>query len=82
MATITSYNIIKKMIDNDGVYPGDPQVEAIWEYENCGQIMWSISLCAADVGALLSSAYVQRPVLLWSKRDGLIQEPRRVHDDT
>jgi hypothetical protein len=77
MPTMTSYEIIKEMVDNDGIYPGDPQVEAIWEYSNDGQTVWCVIIVPQDKMAMHSSPYVKDPQLLWSQDAGLVHEPTR-----
>lgn len=77
MATITDYGIIKHLVDNDGIYPGDPQVRAVYEYKNNGDIVWSVILVPEDEVALFSSPYVKQPELLWSRVNGKIRDPTR-----
>jgi len=68
MSTITSKEIIQTMPDNNGTYPGDPQVQSIWEYENlpAGTIMWAFFMNVSQVD-LVYSEYVGEYCLLWSK---------------
>lgn len=74
MATIDSRSIIREMLDNDGIYPGDPQAFEIYSYLTnwnkrtysvCYDLRASVSLHAA-VGD-----WVHVPLLLWSQAEGL-----------
>ena len=77
MATMTSYEIIKEMVDNDGVYPGDPQVMAIWEYSNDGETVWCVIIVPQDERAMHDSPYVRDQRLLWSQDTGKVRDPTR-----
>lgn len=77
MATIDSKEIIQKMVDNNGVYPGDPQVLAIYEYRNSfnGSAAWAVCYDEHDRLAILSSPYVCDPRPIWTRQDGKISDP-------
>jgi hypothetical protein len=63
--TIDSKQIIVTMLRNYGMFPGDPQSHAIWQYENAfGATTWWVTM-RPDV--LLESAYVNYPQMLWSR---------------
>lgn len=45
MSTIDNPGIIKKMLENNGCYPGDPEPYSIWEYlsgfgTKCYKVIW------------------------------------------
>lgn len=75
MATIDSYELAKQLVDNEGRYPGDPQLLSIWEYTNGGRICWCLIIVPADLAAMLSSPYVHNPEMLWSKEEGKLRDP-------
>jgi hypothetical protein len=75
MATMTDYNIIKELVDNDGVFPGDPQLLAIYEYKNAGKTVWCAIIVPEDEMAMFDSPYVKEPTLLWSMEKGKIKDP-------
>ena len=79
MATVSSKDIVQTMVDNDGVYPGDPPVLAIYEYNNGtpdGPIRWVLVLVPADAVAMARSPYVFNIKLLWSKETGKVADPQ------
>lgn len=71
MATITSREIIQEILDNDGVYPGDPQAALIYEYRNVfdNEVAWAVfwDYRDDDIG---SSPAVAEFKLLWSRDMG------------
>lgn len=74
MATIDSKEIIKKLLENEGIYdPEDPQAKSVWSYvnswggETCA-VYWTVS------NDIRTSPYVKLPRMLWSKRAGLTQD--------
>jgi len=77
MSTIDSQPIIQEMLRNDGTYPGDPQMDAILSYVNSfGKktyklIYGSPEQCMAMMTDVYTSPYVNQPILLWSKAEGL-----------
>ena len=75
MSTITSKDIVATMVDNDGYYPGDPQMHAIYEYESMGEIVWKVCISKESELEMLSSPYVSNPRLLWSKEQGKVGDP-------
>jgi len=76
MATITHYDIIREMIDNDGCYPGDPRPLAIFEYQSTyGEICWSVISIEEELMSLLTSPYVRHPEEIWSKKRGKTRDP-------
>lgn len=75
MSTITDKKIIQTMLNNDGVYPGDPQVQSIWEYENIltDTILWAVFLNVAQNDLVYADA-VGEYRLLWSKEEGHVNK--------
>jgi len=65
MATI-SKKIADEIIAGDGVYPGDPQCFAVFEYTNdWGKTAYSVCYDDAAAQALVTSPYVHSPKILW-----------------
>lgn len=75
MSTITNEEVIQTMLDNDGVSPGDPQMDSIWEYINIGtgKRMWAIFM-SKHHNDLASSPFVGSYVMLWSKTQGHVNK--------
>lgn len=74
MSTIDSKEIVKEIIENDGHYPGDPQYDSIWQYDNqFGGISYKLIYgpnANAMLSEFLSSPYCENSRLLWSKKTG------------
>jgi len=70
MATIDSKDIIKTLLENNGVYPGDPQVSTIWSYVNQFG-MQTHAVFMTPINDMEVSPHVRNPVLLWRKSQGL-----------
>lgn len=49
MSTIDSKDIILKLLNNNGVYPGDPQVYSVFEYQNAFNAAGCWKLCYTEV---------------------------------
>ena len=73
MPTVDDKEIIVQMLNNNGVYPGDPQVFAISRYTNMVDTeTYHIALYrAAEIVEANSSPYVRNLRILWNKVDGL-----------
>jgi len=70
MATIDSKEIIKTLLENNGVYPGDPQVSTIWSYVNMfGNQTHAVFM--TPINDMETSPHVKNPVLLWRKGQGI-----------
>lgn len=73
--TLMDKSIIKEMLENDGIYPGDPQMYSIYSYThaNTGEKLFAIfsSYRYCDIHI---SPYVKDPVLLWSVHTGITKE--------
>lgn len=73
MTTFTYRDIIQEMLDNDGVYPGDPQAWGIFEYRNIyGKIVWAVFSRESDFNLHASPhitdwtpLWLQVPFLVW-----------------
>lgn len=73
--TFDSPEIIIEMLQNDGVYPGDPQAYTIWEYKNQhGKVVYAVFM--TEDHDMFLSPYVFEPKLLWEKREGLTKMGR------
>lgn len=61
------------MLQNDGVYPGDPQLARIYKYENqYGESLYAVFLMYEHDDMHLSP-YVRKPELLFDKELGLTE---------
>ena len=71
MATITLREIIQEILDNDGVYPGDPQATSVYEYRNVfdGEVAWAVFWNERHFDLDRSPA-VYDYVLLWKRGHG------------
>lgn len=73
MSTIDSRSIIRTMLENNGFYPGDPQCNAIYQYENnWGKTTWAVYWTGMYCD-ITESPHVHNPVLLFDKHNGLSQ---------
>ena len=80
--TIDSKDIIKTLLENDGVYPGDPQMYSIHRYTNfAGNKTYHVSEDKSAEFAMYDSPYVSNPILLWSKEEGLTAEGKALIKD-
>lgn len=70
--TYTDPEIIREMLENDGVYPGDPRMALIYSYDNAGRPHYAVFADSRHDDVHLSP-WVQNPVLLWSATDGLTE---------
>ena len=73
MATMTSRDIVQKMVDNDGVAcKGDTQPLSIYEYTRFGVdgVAWCIILVERDFFAMCTSSHVLKVHQLWSRQFG------------
>ena len=77
MATISSYDIIKEMVDNNGHYYDDPKPIAIFEYTSGfnNSVVWSVAYLKSDVVSLFSSPYARNITPIWTQKDGVITQP-------
>lgn len=75
MATIKSKGIVREMLDNDGVFAGDPQAYAIYEYRVAGMsdVEWAVYWALEDID-LARSPRVGAYILLWSRDTGHVGE--------
>jgi hypothetical protein len=69
MATIESRNIVKTILENDGVYPGDPQLFAVYSYIHAmtGNKLYSICMSVEASNEIYDSPYCKDIRLLWSR---------------
>ena len=76
--TIESTDIIKEMLRNDGVYPGDPQVSYIYAYRNqmSNNLLFAVFMRGGDVD-IFTSPYVAASRLLWQKVTGLTSHGKK-----
>jgi hypothetical protein len=75
MATVNR-RIALVMLNNNGIYPGDPQVLSVYQYNNDfnGDKAYAILYNAREFQALIMSPAVHNPVELWSRDQGLTEE--------
>jgi len=81
MATV-NLDIALKMLENDGVYPGDPKAYSIWRYENQfnGDHAYSICYDSSAERSLLMSDACRNKVKLWDRGFGLTLTGREYLD--
>jgi hypothetical protein len=73
MSTIDTKHIIVTILENDGVYPGDPQCNSVYQYTNdWGVITWAV-YWPGMYNDIYHSPYCHNVVLLWSKESSLTQ---------
>lgn len=82
MSSISDKNIIKIMLANDGVYPGDPQVQAIFSYismsnEETYKIIYK-HRSLEMIFDLVTSPYCRNIKLLWDIKAGLSEEGKKI----
>jgi len=71
MSTIDTKHIIVTILENDGVYPGDPQCEAVYQYTNdFGNTTWAV-YWPGMYNDIYQSPYCHDVILLWDKDGGL-----------
>ena len=75
--TIDSEDIIVKMLENSGVYPGDPQAYSIWSYLNSWDKQTFAVFMHIQHEDIFTSPFVRNPILLWTKAQGLTLEGTR-----
>lgn len=69
--TIEDPEIIKTMLKNNGVYPGDPQASSIYAYTGVnGKELYAVFLDESHNDIYLSP-YVINPKILWTQKYGL-----------
>lgn len=74
MPTITSPQLIKELLENNGHYHDDPVPIAIYRYFNpYTEKGWAYCACyvVEDIHEMIRSPYVYEFTLLWSKGPGL-----------
>jgi hypothetical protein len=71
MSTITQKSIIQTLLDNDGIYPGDPQADSIFEYTQAGTgaVLWAVFYAPEQVD-IHTSPFVNEYIRLWDRRCG------------
>lgn len=71
--TITEPTIIQQMLENDGVYPGDPRAAIIYSYQAVSeQAHYAVFMDYAH-DDMFESPYVRKPVVLWTHTHGLTE---------
>jgi hypothetical protein len=67
MATLTNRRIVQEIIDNHGVYQGDPQIVHIVEYENQfnGDKAWGVVYEHEDYWRYHNSPACINPTTIW-----------------
>jgi hypothetical protein len=74
MATITSKEIIRTILENGGMYPGDPQCARVYEYTSMNnETVYSIFMDYRH-DDIHSSPFAIDPILLFDKAFGLTTE--------
>jgi len=75
MSTLDDKQLVAQLIQNEGRYPDDPQVAAIYSYRNpegylLGKIIYPGNE-GIQVQELITSPFVRNPTLLWSQKTGI-----------
>ncbi len=78
MSSISSPEIITKMLRNNGTYPGDPQCASIWSYRTpeggtCYKLI-NKGRTLESIAEFITSPWVEDPTLLWATDIGLTLE--------
>ena len=75
MASIgESYDIIGVLLENNGVYPGDPQAFALSSYRsNWGGTTFHVAMNERDLISLYSSPFCNNIFRLWTRAYGLTE---------
>jgi hypothetical protein len=72
MSTIDSKEIVKVILDNDGVYPGDRACKAVYTYmNNWRNRTYYLVYDIPQLANFLQSPAVHNPELLWNDKFGL-----------
>jgi hypothetical protein len=70
--TIDSKQIVQEILENDGIYPGDPQCYAVYSYVNdWNKKTYSVACSSRDTESLYSSPCCHIIILLWEQGSGL-----------
>ena len=75
MATIDSPSIIRTILENNGIYPGDPQMSRVYSYISTYTNKKVYAIYPGPT-ILWESEFVRNPILLFSKEDGLTEAGR------
>ena len=71
MSTIDSKDVVRKLLENNGNFEGDPQAHSIWSYVNMeGRKTQAVYWNEYQVD-IYSSMWVREPEMLWSQKRGL-----------
>ena len=80
--TFESTDIIKVMLTNDGIYPGDPQMYSIYKYQNKITERWLYAVFMQESHFDLDvSPYVGEFKLLWQNGKGLTEEGKKLLEE-
>ena len=79
MSIITNKDIIKVMLSNDGRYPGDPRVFAIYSYKNAfnGNTAYKLIYKQEQTTPFFHRPFCADIKLLWD-RNGLTDEGKKI----
>ncbi len=78
MSTISDPNTIKNMLKNDGIYPGDPRPDSIYQYENNfnGGKAYAVFYPGTHCD-IYQSPYCHNPVCLFTSDIGVTTEGKQ-----
>jgi hypothetical protein len=85
MSTIDDESLIKKLIENDGYYEGDPRVYQIVKYKNAwGNITWGVTWENEPHPHRYEfpTEYVNNPVVIWRQNNEHSRDGSRTTEDT
>jgi len=86
MATFNDPGSVRDLIESNGLYQGpcgdDPQPIAIYRYTHTQSAdpHFMVSYHSADIPNMMASPFVEKPVLLWSRYNGITEDGRRFVD--
>jgi len=75
--TYTSKEIIKKLIEGNGIYEDDPQMTSVWKYIpnlDCSNKELYAVFSNEKWNDIYESPFVKDPILLWDQINGITQE--------
>lgn len=83
MGTVDSREIIKEILEGDGVYPGDPQCYGVYAYHNLywGHWPFSIEHSREEAQSLLASPAVGTIIPLWTTGRGVTDAGKKLLED-
>ncbi len=84
MPSMSSGFIIRRLLENNGVYPGDPQVLQVVSYRHAvsNALVFHVAYQVGELRELYMSPYVMEITVLWTRADGLTNAGRKFMEAT